>query len=177
MFLGCFAAGLVPLAAKLSPRKINLMSLFGAGLLVGTALAVIVPEGVQALYDISAENSEDGSHRHTDHATTIGISLIFGFLLMLLIDNLGGHSHSHDAGGYQEVDKQPQVNVESGGSTVTLGLIVHAAADGIALGAAASTAKSDLQLVVFLAIMLHKAPAAFGLTGKMLKHLFNRTLW
>lgn len=41
--------------------------------------------------------------------------------------------------------------------------MVHAAADGVALGAAATTRHSDVELIVFLAIMLHKAPAAFGL--------------
>ena len=45
-----------------------------------------------------------------------------------------------------------------------MGLVVHAAADGIALGAASTTSQTDIQLIVFLAIMLHKAPAAFGLS-------------
>lgn len=40
--------------------------------------------------------------------------------------------------------------------TATLGLVVHAAADGIALGAAATTSQADVELIVFLAIMLHK---------------------
>lgn len=40
---------------------------------------------------------------------------------------------------------------------------MHAAADGIALGAAATTSHTDVEIIVFLAIMLHKAPAAFGL--------------
>jgi len=35
-------------------------------------------------------------------------------------------------------------------------LVVHAAADGIALGAAATTNQMDVELIVFLAIMLHK---------------------
>lgn len=30
--------------------KLELISLFGAGLLVGTALAVIIPEGIHSLY-------------------------------------------------------------------------------------------------------------------------------
>ena len=52
----------------------------------------------------------------------------------------------------------------SGGLTATIGLVVHAAADGVALGAAATIqGHSDVELIVFLAIMLHKAPAAFGL--------------
>lgn len=47
--------------------------------------------------------------------------------------------------------------------TATVGLVVHAAADGIALGAAATTNHRDVEIIVFLAIMLHKAPASFGL--------------
>ncbi|PWN36154.1 Zip-domain-containing protein [Meira miltonrushii] len=43
------------------------------------------------------------------------------------------------------------------------GLIIHAAADGIAMGASAGSDDDSLKLVVLLAIMIHKAPAAFGL--------------
>lgn len=59
---------------------------------------------------------------------------------------------------------------------------MHAAVDGIALGSASVVNKSDIQLIVFVAIMLHKAPASFGLTtilmveglerSKIKKHLF-----
>merc|ERR1719273_1503224 len=52
--------------------------------------------------------------------------------------------------------------------TTTLGLVVHAAADGIALGAAATTNQTDVEMIVFLAIMLHKAPASFGLVTYLL---------
>lgn len=40
--------------------------------------------------------------------------------------------------------------------TATLGLVVHSAADGVALGAAATTSQADVEMIVFLAIMLHK---------------------
>ena len=46
--------------------------------------------------------------------------------------------------------------------TATLGLVVHAAADGIALGAAATTNQTDVEMIVFLAIMLHKVGIALG---------------
>lgn len=177
MFTGCFVAGMIPLATSLSQRKIQMFSLFGAGLLVGVALAVIIPEGVQSLYDISASEDEDGGdgHNHTDHSSTIGISLILGFALMLLIDNLGGgHSHSHGGNANNNEEKsllegKQQVVSRGSGGTITVGLIVHAAADGIALGAASATERTDLQAIVFVAIMLHKAPAAFGLTSVLLK--------
>lgn len=59
-------------------------------------------------------------------------------------------------------------------STATIGLVVHAAADGIALGAAATTSHKDVEMIVFLAIMLHKAPAAFGLVSFLLHEGIER---
>ena len=58
--------------------------------------------------------------------------------------------------------------------TTTLGLVVHAAADGIAMGAAAATNQVDVEIIVFLAIMLHKAPAAFGLVTFLLHEGLDR---
>ncbi len=65
--------------------------------------------------------------------------------------------------------------------TATIGILVHSAIDGLALGAISVSDNSSLELVVFFAIILHKAPAAFGLTsflmhqgrssGEVRKHL------
>jgi zinc transporter 9 len=53
-------------------------------------------------------------------------------------------------------------------------LVIHAAADGIALGA--SSTDTGLSFIIFLAIMVHKAPASFGLTSILLKQgLSSRT--
>ena len=173
MFMGCLIAGLVPLATNLSPRKIQICSIFGAGLLVGVALTIIIPEGVETLFD-----GEDSDHHHTGglhKGQTIGLSLIFGFLIMLLIDNFGGHTHSHDYEQIMETSHEsrsssPSQHTPGGsGNTITVGLVVHAAADGIALGAASATNNNGLQLIVFLAIMLHKGPAAFGLTSVLIR--------
>ena len=51
---------------------------------------------------------------------------------------------------------------------ISPGLVVHAAADGIAMGAASLTDSSEIEFIIFMAIMLHKAPAAFGLTSFLL---------
>jgi len=51
-----------------------------------------------------------------------------------------------------------------------VGMIVHAAVDGIALGAAVREGDSALSLLVFFAIMLHKAPSSFGLASYFLHH-------
>lgn len=203
MLIGCYVAGSIPLAFNLSEDRLQLITVLGAGLLVGTALAVIIPEGVNALYssaleavetlhtqsktesDTPAGHSKDGDHEHTHYLEVhhyIGISLVLGFVFMLLIDQLG-HSHSSSSrqsqGDSEAAVTQPK---DSTKITATLGLVVHAAADGIALGAAASTSHKDTEIIVFIAIMLHKAPAAFGLVSFLLheglqrnrirKHLF-----
>uniref|UniRef100_A0A8C3WIE1 Zinc transporter ZIP9 n=1 Tax=Catagonus wagneri TaxID=51154 RepID=A0A8C3WIE1_9CETA len=116
MLVGCYVAGIIPLAVNFSEERLKLVTVLGAGLLCGTALAVIVPEGVHALYEDILEDPETARPSNSK-------------------------------------------------ITTTLGLVVHAAADGVALGAAASTSQTSVQLIVFVAIMLHKAPAAFGLVS------------
>jgi len=211
MFVGCMVAGWIPLAFSLSQRKIQLLTIFGAGLLVGTSLAVIIPEGVDMMYGhtheehtevkraavvdpnmamdmpiadsafpSSSDDSDDDHHEsHHEHGKeahhAVGVSLLIGFVFMLLVDQIGGASHNHNHSHEIRLDRLNQSEVgyersqspdsKNKGTTATIGLVVHAAADGIAMGAAASTDRSDLQVIVFLAIMLHKAPAAFGLVS------------
>ena len=50
MFAVTFMVGYLPTKLSASQRIMNLISLFGAGLLVGAALIVIVPEGMSVLY-------------------------------------------------------------------------------------------------------------------------------
>uniref|UniRef100_H3CGE9 Zinc transporter ZIP9 n=1 Tax=Tetraodon nigroviridis TaxID=99883 RepID=H3CGE9_TETNG len=182
MLVGCYVAGIIPLAVNFSEEKLKLVTVLGAGLLCGTALAVIIPEGVHALYEeilegknhghggdaevsetkagVEADLSAGGKHEHGHeqlHAC-IGVSLVLGFVFMLLVDQIGS-SHVHST------EDPESARVASSKITTTLGLVVHAAADGVALGAAASTSQTSVQLIVFVAIMLHKAPAAFGLVS------------
>ncbi|KAF7251602.1 Zinc transporter ZIP9 [Varanus komodoensis] len=182
MLVGCYVAGIIPLAVNFSEERLKLVTVLGAGLLCGTALAVIVPEGVHALYEEILEakhhpasetekmveskkvadvpDVHDHVHNH-DHSRLhayIGVSLVLGFVFMLLVDQIGS-SHVHPT------DDPEAARSSNSKITTTLGLVVHAAADGVALGAAASTSQTSVQLIVFVAIMLHKAPAAFGLVS------------
>ncbi|XP_002732977.1 zinc transporter ZIP9-like [Saccoglossus kowalevskii] len=193
MLIGCYLAGSIPLAINLSEEKLRLVTVLGAGLLVGTALAVIIPEGVHALYQhrpdshvvekaIAEEVAKEGAvhehghgheHEHEEEYlhVYIGFALVIGFVFMLLVDQIGG-AHLHSAQG----DSENSNRTSTGRSkiTATLGLVVHAAADGIAMGAAAKTARPDVEMIVFIAIMLHKAPAAFGLVTFLLSENFPR---
>jgi len=140
------------------------------------------------------EGEED--HHHEDPPTFyIGFSLISGFILMFLIDKLPRHAsenlqpappprhislHNLSEGLHSSstlADEESESFLQSLTPTpkqsrslaTTTGLVIHAAADGIAMGASASTANTKLGFIIFVAIMVHKAPAAFGLTSVLLK--------
>jgi len=59
---------------------------------------------------------------------------------------------------------------------LTLGLVMHGLADGLALGVSAlSNTETDLSLVVFLALIIHKAPTALALTTSLLSTALPRS--
>jgi len=68
--------------AQLNEERLRLVSSFGAGILVGTALIIILPEGVQTLY--SREEGPGGETGHEGHgddfdgARYMGVALAFG---------------------------------------------------------------------------------------------------
>lgn len=255
-----FLVGALPLTFTLSPSQLRFISSLGMGVLVGTALVIIIPEGVETLYssqqkahsslqsraldvkwshqnipglvprdvpeilnlpgpvipdvasagefasalaerspadEDSGAQKEQDEHHDEDEAGAlhawIGISLVSGFILMYLIDrlpayitppkprrlpyhisldNLGAaglrRSSSPSRGeGLLENDSRAQSS-SNHSFAMTTGLVIHAAADGIALGASGSN--SSLSFIIFLALLVHKAPAAFGLTSVLLKH-------
>ncbi|KAI5361965.1 putative zinc/iron permease [Septoria linicola] len=276
-----FAAGILPLSFALTPRQLRLITALGTGVLVGTALIVIIPEGVETLYAasgsahshaardiISRRNlaqdaitarslpevdfqiytrdspaaaaleinghagfrsgpddgfqtapeaegsrppSSDPGHepgvpvtppptsKQSDTADRephvwIGVSLIAGFILMYLIDTLPQHLHKSSQPHSLQINlnsfsftnglppgdapepggEAPQTHTSRPSST-TIGLVIHAAADGIALGAS-STSSSNLSFIIFIALMIHKAPAAFGLTSVLLKQGLSKRM-
>jgi zinc transporter 9 len=124
-------------------------------------------------------------------AFQIGFALVIGFALMFLVDRLPRHATDRfqaaptsrhvslenlagsSASGEEESDGflgslRPSPKQTRSLATTT-GLVIHAAADGIAMGASASTANLNVGLIIFFAILVHKAPAAFGLTSILLK--------
>ncbi|XP_077138319.1 zinc transporter ZIP9-like [Ranitomeya variabilis] len=174
MFLGCFLLGLIPLAVKLSEKKLQFVSVLGAGLLCGTALAIIIPEGIELLDGSSKGSPEKCLNIAQNMNLTetveeevaeissvpphffIGVFLVTGFVLMFIVDQISSYCSYHD----------PRTGMSAGTSiTATLGLVIHAAADGVALGAAVASSQVSVQVIVFFAVILHKAPAAFGLVS------------
>eukprot|EP00516_Mucochytrium_quahogii_P003432 CAMPEP_0203758224 /NCGR_PEP_ID=MMETSP0098-20131031/10987_1 /ASSEMBLY_ACC=CAM_ASM_000208 /TAXON_ID=96639 /ORGANISM=" , Strain NY0313808BC1" /LENGTH=315 /DNA_ID=CAMNT_0050650527 /DNA_START=126 /DNA_END=1074 /DNA_ORIENTATION=+ len=209
MLVGAFGAGMLPLYITLNQRQLNLFNAFGTGLLLGTAMGVIIPEGVHSLYHSKVEGVHvEQGHEGQDKGwltpeSIIGVALVFGFITMLLVDSIsccgGMHGHSHQSppgtelterqrtqsqgadsdiahdvlesaplkGQKQSSSRHIPADAAKKRSTVTIGLLVHAFADGMALGAAKASSgptMGRLEIVVFLAIMMHKMPAAFALS-------------
>ncbi|OJD17166.1 hypothetical protein AJ78_02710 [Emergomyces pasteurianus Ep9510] len=274
-----FVVGSLPLSFSLSSSQLRLVSALGVGVLVGTSLIVIIPEGVDTLYSSvtlshTRSNKEDLSiaarggnhvlnvrwlHPSVNTAVTrrdtpqlednakadsppevdpgesgeggrlhipgvhednekgnakakekdaggepqqssphawVGVALISGFILMYLIDTLPSSASSSakqqrrpyhisldNLGSGLGRASSPSRNGDGGGGggglldtrssaarhgfAITTGLVIHSAADGIALGA--STSSTSLSFIIFLAIMVHKAPASFGLTTVLLR--------
>ena len=68
------------------------------------------------------------------------------------------------------VDKVAVVRDHAKSFSATLGLVIHSAADGIALGASARSGKAGLGLVVFLAILIHKGQSLVLSAGPVPGH-------
>lgn len=123
LFAGSMVSGYAPLAFSIAPHVLLVLTTIGAGLLVGTALIVIIPEGVATLYSISKHVPVD--------TTAVGTTLALGFVLMLLLDRLAagyGHSHSTLLPSAGDSDAPPARSSCASaliGSTAMLGLLVH----------------------------------------------------
>ena len=125
----------------------------------------------------TADSGPTPTRERAPHAW-IGLSLILGFVLMYLLEALPffdpnppprPHSNIYSLSDLSSSPVSTPAPPQRSFST-TLGLCIHAAADGIALGASSSSSStSSLSLIIFVAIMVHKAPAAFGLTSVLLK--------
>lgn len=151
--------------------------------------------GAEAEHDVMPQHE----HEHTKGSPEfyVGLSMISGFILMFLIDKIPRHAsdnlqplpptrhislnnlsqalqgqatddqHEDSVGFLQSLAPSPK---QTRSLATTTGLVIHAAADGIAMGASATASDMKLGFIVFVAIMIHKAPAAFGLTTVLLKH-------
>lgn len=154
-----------------SEERLRTLTVFGSGILIGTALSVILPEGVNSVYHAANEQHSHYQHHHhqpaaaagdndadqlnklnspsalptattastkhqSDEHMVIGITLVLGFIFMLLVDQCTSNRHSNNVVTYSslasvaESGSGTQVQYKSNRSsnvTATLGLIVHAA--------------------------------------------------
>lgn len=146
------------------------------------------PNDDSAVDDPPESSDEEGAEIPTFY---IGLSMVSGFILMFLIDRVPKHAtgtqeasmtrevrldnlgvsspQTHDEESERFLGSPGESPKQSRSVSTTTGLVIHAAADGIAMGASSSTSNARLGFIVFFAILIHKAPAAFGLTSVLLR--------
>lgn len=157
-----------------------------------TARAPESPEAAPAPETPAKDADKHGEPARAEiPAFEVGFSMVLGFVLMFLIDRLPRHAtdsfHSAPQTTHMSLESLGISDAMAGDETdgflgslaptprrarslaTTVGLVIHAAADGIALGASSATSNMKLGLIIFVAIMIHKAPAAFGLTSVLLR--------
>ena len=104
MFVSTFLLGYLPQVFKLNKTLLDLVSIFGAGLLVGAALLIIIPEGLMVLISSEIKLGHQIEEEQTkvdpeflqqnpffdaeDLSKEIGIAITSGFVLMLIIDQI-----------------------------------------------------------------------------------------
>ncbi|KAK6458687.1 ZIP zinc transporter-domain-containing protein [Scheffersomyces xylosifermentans] len=170
MGITSFCGGMVPLKLSLSPSRLHSVSVFSMGILIGTSLVLVIPEGVETLY---------GAMDNKDPRTisrVIGFSLLGGFALMYTLDHLPAILL------YFNIKFAPVIILDPTApitpciainsvvrSSLTSGLILHSLTDGVSLGSSFVKGDFTIELVFFLAIIVHKLPTAFSLTTILMK--------
>lgn len=178
MGISTFLGGLAPLKLQLSSTMINYISLFSMGILVGTSLVLIIPEGIETLYKSLDQDSFSSA------PTYIGLSLLLGFIIMYILDGLPVILSSLNI----KMEFNPQVFSSAEGfaslsikdslqsildTSLTLGLIFHALVDGVSLGSSFVSDDIAFQFIFFIVIIIHKLPTAFSLTSILMKENLN----
>ena len=148
--------GLLPqvFVNRISSQGLADLTGVASGLLLVSALVVVVAEGFHTA-------AADGGGFAFD-PVVLGLAGLAGFTLLLALEGLGiGHAvheehHDHPHG-------HPHVHHGPTGWMLVTGLSIHAATDGLAIGSAAALGEVVITATVFLAVLIHKAPAAFSL--------------
>ena len=87
MFLGTFLLGWMPKMIKANDKIMNLISVFGAGMLVGAALIVVIPEAIKVIVEATFDSEMVNDEVIPEETSfNIGAAIMAGFSMMLMID-------------------------------------------------------------------------------------------
>jgi len=147
------AGGLVLVRAKGVERYLRYFVALGAGFLMATAVLEMVPEGLKL-----------------NPNSALGPILIMGgyCVVHLLEHTINAHFHFGEETHHGEFVSQHT------GNSVLAGLSLHALFDGVAIGSG-FLVSGWLGWLIFLAILLHKAPEGFTMASVMLASGRSRT--
>jgi len=94
----------------------------------------------------------------------IGAAILAGFIMMLILEGSGmGHAVHEEHHDHHDEHGHEHVHHRAAPWLLVLGLSLHSAADGLAIGSAAAGASQAVTALVAMAVLIHKVPAAFSL--------------
>ncbi len=138
IFAVAIAGASPPLFKKWSDRQLHLFIAFGAGVFLGAIFLHLLPDAIVL-----------GS------SGTASAMVLLGFVLILLVERILFGSHKFHCG--EDCGHRHEVV----GFVALIGLSVHSLTAGFGLGV--GMLEPELGMVIFIAIIAHKATAAFSL--------------
>lgn len=177
-FFGALAMGAIPFtrAAQGMLGRLEDMTGLAAGFLIGAAMLVAIPEGIEMLSHASEMSPDFHSDETELDFFVVGVALMLGFIFMMILEAFGfGHDiheehHDHATAHGHEHINHPSKSV----MPAIIGLTVHAFIDGMVIGAAMAEGSAALTFTMVLVIMMHKFPAAFSVSAFSLHERHNR---
>jgi zinc transporter ZupT len=150
--LADIAGGMILVRARGVERYLRYFVALGAGFLMATALVEMAPESLR-------------------ESPRLGPVLIMaGYCIVHLLEHtISGHFH------YGEETHHEAFVSQRTGVSVLVGLSVHAAFDGVAIGSG-FVVSNWLGWLIFLAIFLHKMPEGFTMASVMLASGRSRSI-
>jgi len=121
--------------------------------------------GIEEIEELISEHGHS-EESHDDHSIGIlmGGAIMAGFLLMFILEGLGiGHGVHEEHHEHEQEHGHGHVHHAAAGGLLVFGLTLHAATDGLAIGAASATGDMSLTIAILLAVLIHKGPVAFSL--------------
>ena len=155
--------GLPPILSKIKENQEALRRITGiaSGILLASALLVVIPEGFELA---TGEHEESGEEEEGVGNLLIGGAVLAGFLMMLILEGSGiGHAVHEEHHDHHDEHGHEHVHHRNSPWIIVLGLSLHSAADGLAIGSAAAGTSEAVTALVALAVLIHKVPAAFSL--------------
>jgi zinc transporter ZupT len=120
--------------------------------------------GISEITELIAAHSHEDEHEEQISGLLLGGAILGGFVLMLILEGSGiGHAVHEEHHEHSNEHGHDHVHHGASGWMLVFGLTLHAATDGLAVGAAAATGSISLTAAVVFAVLIHKGPAAFSL--------------
>ena len=124
--------------------------------------------GIEEIEEIITSHAHEEEHGDEEESALesliIGGAVLAGFVLMLVMEGSGvGHAVHEEHHEHEEEHGHEHVHHRAAPWIIVLGLSMHSAADGLAIGSAAAGSSEAVTALVALAVLIHKVPAAFSL--------------